>query len=119
MRDGNAYDEFIAYLQQKVETVSVQNVLVQKHHILPFHDGGLVNGETVVCSLKDHAMAHLIRYQVYGQIKDKIAALFIGSQTEEAVKLKQELIVSTNRERKNTFFNPTWQKIQANKPKST
>lgn len=39
MRDGNAYDEFIAYLQQKVETVSVQNVLVQKHHILPFHDG--------------------------------------------------------------------------------
>lgn len=115
----NAYDKFIAFLHQKCDLGELKNVLVQKHHILPIHAGGLKNGETVLCSRKDHALAHLIRYRVFGDVKDKMAFLFMRGQTEQGVRLRQQLIIDTNRIRKNTFFNQAWQKQQANKPKST
>lgn len=114
----NEYDKFIAFLQQKCDLGELKNVLVQKHHILPI-PGGLKNGQTVLCSIKDHAQAHLIRYHVFGDVQDKIAFLFMQNQSEQGVRLRQKLIIDTNRIRKNTFFYNIWQKQQANKPKST
>nr|YP_009105652.1 putative HNH homing endonuclease [Xylochloris irregularis]AIT94377.1 putative HNH homing endonuclease [Xylochloris irregularis] len=78
MPTTNAYDQFIKLLKQKAKVGFDKDVLLQKHHILPLHAGGLVSGETVLCSIEDHAKAHLIRYEVYSQVQDKIAALFIG-----------------------------------------
>lgn len=115
----NEYELFIAFLKQKHQSGMLHTKLVQKHHILPFHAGGLPKNETVSCSIQDHAQAHFIRYKVYGKIQDKIAAFFIQGQSEKAILLRQQHIVNTNRERKNTFFNSDWQTIQAKKPKSS
>lgn len=90
----------------------------QRHHILPLHAGGPKKGETVRCTIKDHGKAHLIRYKVDGQAKDKIAGLFILHQTPLAIAARQALIASKNRALKQLMFDPEWQKVQANKIKS-
>lgn len=117
--DGNAYDQFIAELKTAESTLDWSSANVQKHHILPIHDGGEVKGEVVRCTIENHGKAHLIRHQVFGQGYDQLAGLFILKQTEEGVKLRQELIVKINRERGNGMFNVEWQREQARKPKSS
>lgn len=117
--DCDEYVRFIAKLKVEKATLAWPDPNVQKHHILPLHAGGSIKGETVKCTIENHGQAHMIRYRVYGQKADKVAGLFILKQTAEGVKLRQELIVQTNKERGNVMFDPAWQKEQADKIKSS
>lgn len=92
---------------------------MHKHHIEPKHAGGDPNGELVVCTIRDHARAHFIRYKVYGETYDLCAYYGLVDKTVRFEKLIREKIITTNRERKNTMFNPEWQKMMANRPKSS
>lgn len=118
-QDYDEYVRFLAKLKAEEASLAWPDPNVQKHHILPIHAGGSIKGETVRCTIENHGQAHMIRYQVYGQQKDRVAGLFILKQTAEGVKLRQELIVQTNRKRGNVMFNPAWQKEQADKVKSS
>jgi len=52
------YQSFITYLYH-----------LEKHPILFLHDGGNKN---VLCSPKNHTLAHYYRYLAYGQLGDKV-----------------------------------------------
>lgn len=70
----NKYDRFIAHLRKKEPAISASPVPLQKHRIIPAHQGGgYTQGNVVVCSLQDHIIAHSIRYECFGQIGDKFA----------------------------------------------
>lgn len=118
-REKNLYNSFIEILQQKAQKGFEANVLLHKHHILPKHDGGPADGPLVVCTVRDHARAHYIRYKVYGQVFDQMAYFGLVGRTDELEALRFQKIVETNRARGNGPFSKEWQKEMANRPKSS
>jgi general stress protein YciG len=84
----------------------------------PKHDGGAEDGPLVICTLRDHARAHFLRHRVYGKTYDLCAYYGLVKKTNEKVKLIQEQIVQTNRERGNGPFSQKWQKEMANRPRT-
>lgn len=46
---------------------------LEKHHIIPFHNGGLKNGPVVFCPPNNHVLAHYYRYLAYKQKGDFVA----------------------------------------------
>jgi hypothetical protein len=66
------YEQFIVYLKAQEKKLN-HNKSYEKHHSLPLHDEGLKNGPTVLCSSKDHTLAHYYRYLAYGQRGDFVA----------------------------------------------
>lgn len=92
---------------------------MHKHHIWPKHDGGPESGETVLCTIRDHARAHFIRHKVYGQSYDRMAYLGLVGRTDEMQAEITKRIIETNRTRNNGPFNVDWQREMANRPKSS
>jgi hypothetical protein len=118
-RKQDLYYDFIEVLKEKQQRGFPDDTLLHQHHIEPKHAGGDPNGELVFCTTRDHARAHYIRYKVYGSSYDLCAYLGLVQKTDEMQKAIQEKIIQTNRERGNAMFNPEWQKIMANRPKSS
>lgn len=116
---NNLYYQFIEILKQKQEKGFSPDTLLHQHHIEPKYAGGDPNGELVVCTIRDHARAHFIRYKVYKDTYDLCAYYGLVNKTDSLAKIIQEKIMSTNRKRGNCMFNPEWQKIMANRPKSS
>lgn len=114
----NLYDYFIQRLKEKAEVGFPEGTVLHRHHIHPKHDGGKEQGEMVLCTVKNHARAHYIRYKVFGQTYDLCAYDGLVGRTNERLKLMQQRIIQTNKERGNVMFNPEWQKEMANRPKS-
>lgn len=115
----NLYYRFIEILQRKQEKGFPANTFLHRHHIEPKHAGGKENGDVVVCTIRDHARAHFIRHKVYGEAYDLCAYYGLVNKTDDFEKTIREKIITTNRQRKNTMFNPDWQKMMANRPKSS
>lgn len=67
------YKQFIEYLKKKEKNLNLRDNNLEKHHILPLHAGGKKDGEIVVCTFKDHTLAHYYRYLVYNEIGDLVA----------------------------------------------
>jgi len=118
-RETNLYYEFIEILKRKQEKGFQPDTFLHQHHIEPKHSGGDPNGEVVVCTIRDHARAHFIRFQVYGEIYDLCAYYGLVNKTDKFEKSIREKIIATNRERNNGMFNPEWQRMMANRPKSS
>lgn len=118
-RKENLYYDFIEILKQKQKLGFPEGIILHNHHIEPKHDGGDPNGELVVCTIRNHARAHFIRYLVYGQRFDLAAYFGLASKTDEMQIIIQQQIIETNRQRKNGMFDPKWQTIMANRPKSS
>ena len=116
---SHLYYQYIEILKTKQKKGFSSEVLVHRHHIEPVHDGGDPKGEIVLCTIKDHARAHYIRYKVYNQIYDYCAYCGLVGKKDEMQKSIQKKIVQTNRERGNVMFNKDWQKEMANRPKSS
>lgn len=58
---------------------------LERHHIIPRHAGGTNNKENLVkLSLKDHMLAHKIRYEVHGNQYDRSAYSYMSGQFAEA-----------------------------------
>jgi general stress protein YciG len=115
----NLYDGFIQILRDKQAKVrsARPGTLLHKHHVQPKHDGGSENGEVVLCTIRHHALAHYIRYKVFGQTYDLCAYYGFVRKNEEKQKLIQQQIINTNRQRQNVMFNNKWQTIMSKRPK--
>lgn len=65
------YIRFINHLKKKEKALLDKPVKTQAHRIIPGHDGGeYVPDNCVNCTLKDHILAHKIRWETYGNTKD-------------------------------------------------
>lgn len=116
----NIYEQFITYLQEQETKLNLKekylekNSNLEKHHILPFHAGGLKDGPIVICTAKNHTLAHYYRFLIYKELGDYVAY---------KMRLKQKLGASergllagkTNKKLKNTFWNSKWQSKQVQK----
>jgi len=70
------------------------NIYTHKHHIVPRHAGGDNSEDNLVeLTIEDHAIAHRIRYKLYGQIQDKLAWRMLEGQAlmGETLILKSKL----------------------------
>jgi hypothetical protein len=113
------YDLFIEYLknEEKKGFKSCESLDLEKHHIVPLHDGGEKNGPVVLCTRKNHTLAHYYRYLTYGQHGDKICfQMRRGSKMSS--KQRALLAVQKLKREKIGFFDPKWQSIQGKKKKS-
>lgn len=87
---------------------------VEKHPILPLHDGGLKNGPVVLCTPKNHVLAHYYRYPAYRQKGDLVA--FIMRQNQKISSRARALLgVEIHKKNKTGFYNSTWQAEQGKK----
>lgn len=75
----NIYDQFIKYLKKeekklnKLNKKERQDKNLEKHHILPLHDKGKRKGPIILCTSKNHTLAHYYRYLAFKQNGDLVA----------------------------------------------
>lgn len=115
MKYKNIYDQFIEYLKKEEKKLNYyKEDNLEKHHILPLHDGGKKNGPKVLCTSKNHTLAHYYRYLAFKQQGDFVAFKMRWNQT---VGLKERCLLSVKKNQKlgNTFWNSEWQSIQGKK----
>lgn len=117
MTNALIYNQFINYLKYEETKGFHLNEEVEKHHILPFHDGGDKKSEIVVCTSKNHCLAHYYRYLSYGQIGDKVCFMMRQNQVT-SLKDRAFLAVEKNKSRKNLFWDSSWQSKQGKKGES-
>lgn len=115
----NLYYGFINILKAKQQKGFLPGTIVHRHHIEPKHTGAHPKGEVVVCTIRDHARAHYIRYLVYNEIYDYSAYCGLVNKTDKMQRLIQQKIIENNKKRGNVMFNNDWQKEMANRPKSS
>jgi hypothetical protein len=110
------YDSYIEYLknEEKKGFKSCESLDLEKHHIVPLHDGGEKNGPVVLCTRKNHTLAHYYGYLTYQQRGDFVAFTMRWNQ-KLGVSERIKLAVESNKRLKNTFWNSDWQSIQGKK----
>lgn len=118
-RKSNLYYDYIEILKQRAIKGFPERKVLHEHHIEPKHAGGDPRGELVICTMRDHARAHYIRYKIYGERFDLCAYYGLVKKTDVMQKLIQQEIIETNRKRGNVMLNPEWQKIMAKRAKSS
>ena len=65
-------------------------MITHKHHIIPKHAGGTDDPSNLVeLTVEDHAIAHWVRYMIYGDPRDKLAAHMIRGQIDRAEAIKE------------------------------
>ena len=105
--------------------MSAQSIYTHKHHIIPRHAGGTDEPDNLVeLTVEDHAIAHLVRYRIYGDDRDRVAAQMLSGQISgydafmEMVKRpKSEKWKKQMSERNSGEGNPFYGKKQSDKQK--
>ena len=69
----NIYEQFIQYLKEEEKNLNLNDNDLENHHIKPLHDGGKKDGDIVICSSKNHTLAHYYRYLAFRQMGDYVA----------------------------------------------
>lgn len=108
------YKHYIKFLKKLEKTYGFKMIGLEKHHILPLHDGGKKDGPVVLCTAKHHTLAHYYRYLSYGQIGDRVAYKMCWSQTMTA-RDRSALSVEKRQRLKIIFWNADWQSEQGKK----
>lgn len=111
------YNQYIDYLKNKgfePTNLNKNNQSLEKHHILPLHDGGSVKGPVVLCTPKEHTLAHYYRYLAYGQKGDYVAFTMRWKQ-KMGLQERCLLAVEKNKRLKNLFWDSIWQSKQGKK----
>lgn len=67
------YEQFIEYLKKEEKQLNLKDKNLENHHILPLHAGGLKNDPVVLCTTKNHTLAHYYRFLSYGELGDRVA----------------------------------------------
>jgi hypothetical protein len=105
------YDQYIEYLQSKEK---LQNSdICQKHHIIPKHTS-FPNNQTVVCTSKEHTLAHYYRFLSFQQKVDLVAYQMRWNHKIE-IKERVKLAVEINRINNTGFWNSEFQSKQGKK----
>lgn len=104
------YEQFIEHLKHEETKLDLTAKNLEKHHILPLHDGGQKNGPVVLCTSKNHTLAHYYRYLAFGQRGDFVSFTMRWNQ-RVGLKERTQLAVEKNKQLKNTFWNSQWQSM--------
>ncbi len=103
----NEYDTYI-YFIRKNRQPQAMNKRMKKHHIIPrFDGGGNMDENLIFLTVKEHVIAHWIRYKSLNKTQDLSAYLFRIGNTEEALKLRDQHIKAARDEdriQKRGFF---------------
>lgn len=110
----NIYQQFIDYLKIEEKKLNFKDENLEKHHILPLHDGGNKNGPIVLCTTKNHTLAHYYRYLAFRQKGDYVAFTMRWNQ-KIGLKERSLLAVNKHKKLKQLFWDPEWQSIQGKK----
>jgi hypothetical protein len=114
----NAYEAYIqdARLDRNAKVDAQGKPLpgVEKHHIIPRFEGGTDAPENIVLlTVKEHVIAHWLRWKVLGKSQDYSAFLFRIGDTEGALELRRQAVIDARqRDRINKcgFFNKEFQR---------
>ena len=82
MKNIDIYVKFIKYLkvEEKKLLKNPDFKNLEKHHIITFHQGDFKKGPVVLCTVKNHVLAHYYRYLAYRQKSDWIAFTMRSNQ---------------------------------------
>ena len=119
----NIYTQYIGYLKTEEKKTKDKNLDLEKHHIIPLHDGGKKDGEIVLYPDSIHlplsllsfgSKGHYYRYLAYSQKGDMVA---FSMRWNQKLGLNQRalLAIEQNKKRKNLFWDPNWQRKQGKK----
>ena len=111
---GLIYEQFIEYLKQEEKYLDLNNKNLERHHIIPLHAGGKKDDEIVLCTFKNHTLAHYYRYLVYNELGDLVAFKMrngINMSTQE----RSLLGIKKMKENKLNFFDPNWHQYRVAK----
>ena len=94
------------------------SIYTHTHHIIPRHAGGTDDPSNLVeLTIEDHAIAHEVRYRIYGDDRDRVAAQMIRGQIsgydafiEMVSRPKSEHWKEKMSERNSGEGNPMWGK---------
>lgn len=114
----NPYETYIneCKLNQAVKVDAQGKPLpgIEKHHIIPRFDGGSDVPENIVLlTIKEHVIAHWLRWKVLKKPQDYSAFLFRIGDTEQALEQRRKAVLAAReRDRINQqgFFNPEFQR---------
>lgn len=112
------YEQFIEYLKKEESKLNLIDKNLEKHHILPLHAGGLKNDPVVLCTHKNHTLAHYYRFLSYNEVGDLVAYKMMSGFTMSSQE-RALLGVQKMKRDKINFFNPTWQSKQGSKKKKS
>ncbi len=114
MTNKNIYGQFVEYLKKEEQKLNLNDKNLEKHHILPLHVGGKKDGLIVLCTQKNHTLAHYYRYLSYKEKGDFIAFTMRWNQ-KIGTKERSLLAVEKNKKLKNLFWDSEWQSDQGKK----
>jgi hypothetical protein len=110
------YDQYIAYLRSIKHDPQEK---LEKHRITPRHKNGTYTESNVVlCTFKQHTLAHFYRYLSFKQKGDLIGYTFMCNQTDEgrllmasyAGQIGGKVTNKKNKVNKAFFYSVEWQK---------
>lgn len=116
LANTNAYDYYIQMLKtQRLSEQPDKESFYERHHIIPRFEKGKSSDDPdnlVKVTVKEHVIAHWLRYKVFSKPQDLCAYLFRVGDTINSIKIRNEL-VSQARERdrigKRYFFDSDFQ----------
>jgi len=92
---------------------------IEKHHIIPLFEGGLDEIENFIyLTIKEHTIAHWLRWKAYNKVQDKLAWAGRAGESAEVYRLKMLVIQLRRAEDKIAglrMFDPEWQSIMGKK----
>lgn len=113
----NPYENYIQKLKNEEKTKKdfPRKLLVgvEKHHIIPRFDSGTNDPSNLVLVIKEHVIAHWLRWKVLEKPQDYAAFLFRIGDTEEAI-AQRNLAIKLAREQDKIegrfMYDPEWQR---------
>jgi len=110
----STYEKFIQILREKKYP---ENTKLEKHRIVPGHQGGSYAPKNVILvSHQDHAEAHRVRWETFQNKADLIAFLFLSGQVEQATKIRHEYLQT---QAKSAWYNRQIQSLNGRKAQVT
>lgn len=78
-------DKYLSFIEHCKKKRYHKDEYLENHHIVPRHSGGTNSKDNLIkLSLKDHILAHKIRYEVYGNKYDLSAYNYMTGQLGKA-----------------------------------
>ncbi len=111
----NIHDQFLEYLKKEEKSLDQKKDSdLEKHHIIPLHDGGTKYGQTILCTAKNHTLAHYYRFLIYKKRGDFVAFRMRWDQ-KIGKRDRALLAVTKNKSLKQLFWSSEWQRQQGKK----
>lgn len=83
----NPEEKYLRFIEHCSKKKYHPTEYLERHHIVPKHEGGSDSPSNIIkLSLKDHRLAHKIRYETYSNKYDLAAYNFMEGQSAEAKK---------------------------------